>query len=66
MGKRPTQAAWRKHLTAYEQVMNALLQDTELSDERISLYRIHDILRRRARGEDTQKESAEDEVTQRS
>lgn len=46
--------------------MNALLQDTELSDERISLYRIHDILRRRARGEDTQKESAEDEVTQRS
>lgn len=64
--KRPTQAAWRKHLSAYEQVMNALLQDTELSDERISLYRIHDMLRRRASGSDAQKESAGDKVTQRS
>lgn len=64
--KRPTPAAWRKYLAAYEQVMNALLQDTELSDERISLYRIHDMLRRRARGEDAQKESAGDGVSQRS
>lgn len=53
-------------LLAYEEAYNALIADELQPHERDALYTLHTMLRTRASGSDTQKESAGDEVTQRS
>lgn len=53
--KRPTPAAWRKYLLAYEDGFNALLCEDLEPDERAAVYLVHDLLRLRASGADTEK-----------
>lgn len=48
--KRPTLAAWRKYLLAYEDGFNALLREELTDEERIAVYLVHDLLRLRASG----------------
>lgn len=53
-------------LTSFEEAYNALMAGELQPHERDALYTTHYLLRTRASGADTQKESAGDEVTRRS
>ena len=57
--KQPTPAAWRKRLLAYEDGFNALLREELTDEERIAVYLVHDLLRLRASGADTEKRRSE-------
>ena len=48
--KRPTRAAWRKMLRAYEDGFNALLREDLTDEERRAAYLVYDLLRTRACG----------------
>lgn len=57
--KRPTQAAWVRMFKAFEPAFNALQQESLSTDDIEALYRIHDMLRRRASGADTEQRRRE-------
>lgn len=49
--KRPTPAAWKKMLLAYEPILNVLIAEEGLTRvERDAMFRVHHVLRRRASG----------------